>query len=62
MRLISGATPGKVELQGQDLVNYIKSDAKRIQKEASRSETKYANLLGESRYQSLQSQLDKRRK
>lgn len=62
MRLISGATPGKVELQGNDLVQHIKTDAKRIEREASTSEKKYANLIGEARYQSLQSQMDKRKR
>ena len=61
-RLIASATPGKVELQGQDLVDHIKSDAKRIQKEASKSDVKYANLIGESRYQQIQTQMDKRRR
>lgn len=61
-RLIASATPGKVELVGQELVDHIKADAKRIQKEASTSEKKYANLLGESRMQQLQTQMDKRRR
>ncbi len=62
MRLISNATPGKVELEGQDLVNHIKSDARRIEREASRNETKYANLLGHDRMQQVQRGIDRRRR
>jgi hypothetical protein len=61
-RLISFATPGKVELQGQDLVDHIKSDAKKIQREAVLSEKKYSNLIGEARYQQIQTQMDRKRR
>lgn len=62
MRLISAATPGKVELEGQDLVNHIKSDARRIEREASQNETKYANLLGNDRMQQIQKRIDRSRR
>ncbi len=62
MRLICTATPGKVELQGQDLVDHIKSDAKRIEREASRNETKYANLLGYDKMHQVQRQIDRKRR
>lgn len=62
-RVISGGSGrGIVELYGQDLVDKVKSDAKNIQKQASKNENMYANLLGESRYQSLQSRFDSRKK
>lgn len=59
-RLISFATPGKVELSGDELTAHIKQDAKRIQREASRSEKIYSNLIGEARYNQLQNKLDRR--
>jgi putative FmdB family regulatory protein len=59
-RLISFATPGKVELTGDELTAHIKQDAKRIQREAALSEKKYSNLIGEARYNQLQTKLDRR--
>lgn len=61
-RLISPSTCGRVELVGQDLVNHVRTDAKRIQREASRSDKKYANILGERKYHELQTKLDRRGK
>ena len=61
-RVISLGARGVVELTGQDLVDHVKSDAKRIQREASKDTNKYASLLGEDRYHQLQTQLDRRKK
>jgi hypothetical protein len=61
-RLICAATPGKVELTGEDLTNYIKSDAKRISSEAAKSESKYANLLGYDKMQQIQTKIDRQRR
>jgi putative FmdB family regulatory protein len=61
IRLISLGGKGVVELSGQDLVDKVKSDAKNIQKEASKDANKYASLIGESRYHELQTKLDRRR-
>lgn len=62
-RIISGGSGrGIVELTGNDLADKIKSDAKQIQKGAAKDERKYANLLGEGRYQNLQSQMDRKRR
>lgn len=61
-RVISGGSGrGIVELTGHDLTDKIKSDAKQIQRDAAKDERKYANLLGEGRYQNLQSQMDRKR-
>jgi putative FmdB family regulatory protein len=58
-RTISGGSGrGIVELTGNDLVEKIKGDAKRIEKEASTNENTYANLLGEARTQSIQTRID----
>lgn len=59
-RLINSTTKGVVELTGQDLVNQIKSDAKKIQSDAAKDEKKYANILGESKYHELQTKMDRR--
>lgn len=59
-RVISLGGKGIVELSGQELVDSVKTDAKRIQREASKDTNKYANLLGEARYHQLQTQLDRR--
>jgi len=61
-RLISGAPKGIVELYGQDLVDKIKADAKKEKAAAAKDEKIYANLLGEDRYQSLQTQMDQRKR
>src|SRR5574338_82284 len=61
-RLISGTAKGVVELYGQDLVDKIKSDAQKEKAKAAKDEKVYANLLGEDRYQSLQTQMDKRKR
>jgi|SRR6185436_1200616 len=60
-RLINCMTIGVVELTGQDLVNKIKQDAKNLKEDASKNEKIYANLLGEDKYQNLQSQMDRRK-
>ena len=62
-RLISpGGSRGVVELTGQDLVNSVKQDAQRIQNEASRDAKKYANLIGEAKYEQIQQRMDKQRR
>ncbi len=61
-RVISYATPGTVELVGQDLVDKVKSETKQLKKDMSNDAKKYANLLGESLYHQLQTQLDRRKK
>jgi putative FmdB family regulatory protein len=61
-RLISGTAKGVVELYGQELVDKIKDDAKKEKARAAKDEKVYANLLGEDRYQSLQKQMDQRKR
>ena len=53
---------GIVELEGQDLVDKIKSDAQKVKKEAAKDEKVYANLLGEERYQALQTKMDQQKR
>lgn len=61
-RLISFATPGTVELYGQDLVDKVKADTKQLKKEIYGSEQKYANFIGQDHYQKLQTKMDKRKR
>jgi len=61
-RLICSATPGTVELYGQDLIDKVKSDAKQLKKDMGKSEKQYSNMLGESKYQSVQQRIDKQRR
>lgn len=61
-RVIALSGKGIVELYGQDLVDKCREDAQRIKKEASKDANKYANLLGETKYHNLQTQLDRRGK
>jgi putative FmdB family regulatory protein len=61
-RLISLGGRGVVELTGQELVDKLKSDANNIKREAAKSEKVYSNLLGESKYNQIQTAMDKRRK
>lgn len=61
-RVICGSNRGVVELYGRDLVDKLKSDAQSLKKDAAKSEKVYANLLGESKYESLQRQMDRRKR
>jgi putative FmdB family regulatory protein len=61
-RLISLGGKGVVELTGNDLIEKVKNDASNLKKEASMNEKLYANLLGEDKYQNLQSKIDKKNK
>lgn len=61
-RVINSKTIGVVELTNKDLLNKLKQDGKNLQREASRNENTYANLLGTDKYQSLQTRLDKQKK
>ena len=61
-RLISLNGKGVVELFGQDLVDKVKADAKKLEQDAHRNENTYSNLLGEGRFNNLQSAWDRRKK
>jgi hypothetical protein len=62
-RLISGGSGrGIVELTGRDLIDKTKADAAVFKREVHQKESLYANVLGESKYQSLQQQMDKNRR
>jgi putative FmdB family regulatory protein len=61
-RLISLGGKGVVELTGQDYVDKIKSDTKQLKKDMHKSEKVYASMLGEDKYQKLQTQMDRRPK
>lgn len=61
-RLISLGSRGIVELTGQDLIDKIKSDTKQLKKDAAKDEKIYANLLGEDKYQQLQTKMDQRKR
>jgi len=61
-RVISFATPGTVELTGQDLVDKIKSDTKQLKKDMGKSDKIYANMLGDDRYHQLQTKMDKQKR
>ena len=61
-RVISLGGKGVVELTGHELISKLKEDARNIKKEAAKSEKVYANLLGESKYQSLQQRIDRQKR
>jgi putative FmdB family regulatory protein len=62
-RLISGGSGrGKVELTGRELIESMREEGRKERNEIYKSETKYANIIGESKYQSIQQSLDKRRR
>lgn len=62
-RLISGGSGrGVVELGGNELVEKVKSDAQALKREAAASEKVYANLLGEQKYQDLQTRMDRQKR
>lgn len=61
-RLICGTNRGIVELVGQELLDKIKGDAQQLKRDAAKSEKIYSNLLGEDKYQALQTRIDKQGK
>lgn len=61
-KLISLGSRGIVELEGHDLVEKIKSDAQKEKAKAAKDEKVYANLLGEDRYQALQTKMDQQKR
>lgn len=58
-RVILKAPIVSVELTGQDFVNKIKADANQLKADAANNENLYASLLGEDKYQTLQTSIDK---
>ena len=52
-RLINCEGGAKVELFGQDFVDKIKSDAKKLKKEVHSNENTMANLVGENKFNSI---------
>jgi hypothetical protein len=61
-KLISLGSKGVVELYGQDLVDKIRADAQKTKEEARKNENVYANLLGEDKYQSMQTKMDEQKR
>lgn len=57
-RLICGTNRGVVELYGEDLVSKTKEDIRKMKTDMHKSEKVYANMLGEDKYQKLQTQMD----
>lgn len=61
-RLIAGGSgKGIVELTGYDLQAKIKEDARKMSREAGSNEKMLANLVGESRFNEIQTREDRRR-
>lgn len=61
-RLISGGSGrGVVELTGHDLVAKTKEDIVKLKKDMSKSDKVYANMLGDDKYQALQTKMDKQK-
>lgn len=61
-RLINCVSKGVVQVYGQELIDKCKTDAKRIEKDASKNEYQYASILGEQKYQDLQTKLDRKKR
>jgi putative FmdB family regulatory protein len=61
-RLISLGGRGVVELNGQELIDRVKSDVASMKKDMAKSDKVYANLLGEDKYHKIQTQLDQRKR
>lgn len=61
-RLINCVSKGVVELYGPDLLAKCKEDAKQIQKDMSKSDKVYSNLLGEDKYNKMQTAMDRRKR
>ena len=61
-KLINCSTKGTVVLNGQDLVDKVKSDASQLNKDIHSSEKLYSNVLGESHYENIQRKIDRQKK
>jgi predicted nucleic acid-binding Zn ribbon protein len=61
-RLICSATPGTVELTGNDLTDKIKADTAKLKKDMGKSEKMYANMLGDDKYHQLQTRMDRQKR
>jgi hypothetical protein len=60
--IAGGSGRGIVELTGQDLVDKCKADAQKIKKDMHKSSKIYSNMLGEDKYQALQTRMDKQKR
>jgi hypothetical protein len=60
--LISGPSLGKVVLTGHALTEKTKEDNAKFAREVHSDPKQYANIMGESKYHQLQTQLDRRRR
>jgi len=61
-KLISLGSKGVVELYGQDLVDKLKGDAQQLKRDAAKDERIYANLLGDDKYQAIQTKMDQQKR
>ena len=61
-RLIAGPSAGRIEYSGQELIDKVKEDAQKYKKEVYGNEYKYASIIGEAKYNELQTLLDHRGK
>lgn len=58
-RLISGNSKGVVVLTGHELMAKTKEDIQKMKREVYSSEKSYANVVGEKKYNDLQTRIDK---
>lgn len=58
----SGGSKGVVELYGQDLKDKVLADGQQLKKEIHQDAYKYANFLGESKYEQLQTKMDQQKR
>lgn len=61
-RLISLNGRGVVELNGEELKAKCKEEVRALKNDAAKSEKVYSNLLGEDKYQALQTKMDQRKR
>ena len=61
-QLINCTTKGSVELTGQEAVDKMRSDSKKLDKDIHSNEKLYASVLGEAKYEQMQKSMDRNRK
>ena len=61
-RLISLNGKGVVELVGHELAAKVKEDTIKLKQDLKKSDKLYSNLIGESKYNELQTKLDRRKR
>src|SRR5271165_2038662 len=62
LQVSGGSGKGHVELSGQEFKAKVKEDAKQFRKDVYANEKMYANIIGEGKYEGLQTKIDRHKR